>query len=496
MSELGDAVDAADWPRALELSLAAWRTTHAVELAALIDAIDLRLPREQPPRLRSQIPSWWRELAMTFEATTLPTLLAASAIGHGGAASWTELRARWKSLGFAALAVLEKDYKGWGVYDRLEGANWVERVIALASWPDDPRLAQIFIAWLERPPITLAAPALAAIAELFADRLVAIADTRAVPRLERCIAEPRGALEATREHQVQAALRVVAAIRARRDTPLEPTLAAEVARCLARLPHDEPDTAKADADIAALWQAVATNRDDLATRLVLADALVARGDPRGDFIALQCSDVSRNADRARTLLRRHWSEWLGDLALLVSRKSTVFEHGMLRTTRIGTATTPPWVWGKVRDHRELQTVVDLRPDIVPPDDYAELCAALPHLETLGIDAPETIQHLAAIGARLPVTVVGYSEHNATLPSIRDLPALLGVCRDLATCAPKLAELDLIYLHGSTQSELDRVLPELPGLFPALRKLRIASFNFHEQPAVRARAQAMPLVEIY
>ncbi|HEY5934822.1 MAG TPA: hypothetical protein VIU61_09310 [Kofleriaceae bacterium] len=496
MSELEAAVTAGDWPLAIDLALTIWRETRAIELAELIDAIDLRLPREPAPREKSRIKYWWLDRAMRFATADLPMLLATASSGHGGAGSWTELRERWKSLGFAALATLEKHHPGWGVYDRLEGATWLERVLALTSWPDDPRLAPVLLSWLERPPITLGVSALRSVAELLADRVSVLGDARVIPRLEAMIAEPRGALEATRTHQVDLARRVVTAIDARPATPLDPALAGEIVRCRALLAVAPPDTAKTDADIATMWRAVAADRDDLATRLVLADALVAAGDPRGDFIALQCSGVSRNAERARTLLHRHWATWLGDLALLVSRRTTVFEHGMIRATLAGTANTPPWVWAKVHGHRELQTLVELRPDVAPPDSYAELVASLPHLKTLGIDAPETIRHLAALGARLDVTRVEYKDYNLTLASTRKGFGLLEISRDLAISAPLLEELHLVHLNGPARLELDRVLPELPALFPAIRKIRVSSYNFHDQPDARARVLALPFVEIY
>lgn len=67
------------------------------------------------------------------------------------------------------------------------------------------------------------------------------------------------------------------------------------------------------------FENVGRSRDD-ATRLVLADALTERGDPRGEFIALtvkraQASGLQRR--RLEKLFRRHRREWLGALAAVV-----------------------------------------------------------------------------------------------------------------------------------------------------------------------------------
>ena len=64
--------------------------------------------------------------------------------------------------------------------------------------------------------------------------------------------------------------------------------------------------------IDALFAAVWANPEDDATRLVLADALLAIGDPRGELIHLQFSD-RHDEGAARRLLQRHGMTWLGAL---------------------------------------------------------------------------------------------------------------------------------------------------------------------------------------
>lgn len=69
--------------------------------------------------------------------------------------------------------------------------------------------------------------------------------------------------------------------------------------------------------------------DDLARRLVVADELLAAGDPRGEFIALQFESSARSRKRAQKLLARHRAAWLGRLEGTVVGGSDVWRHGFL-----------------------------------------------------------------------------------------------------------------------------------------------------------------------
>ncbi|MGV3620497.1 MAG: TIGR02996 domain-containing protein [Archangium sp.] len=71
-----------------------------------------------------------------------------------------------------------------------------------------------------------------------------------------------------------------------------------------------------------LWSAVLSSPDDLDARLVYADALTEEGDPRGEFISLQCKRAlerlrgkALSAAKAREaeLLLAHSEEWFGPL---------------------------------------------------------------------------------------------------------------------------------------------------------------------------------------
>jgi len=89
-------------------------------------------------------------------------------------------------------------------------------------------------------------------------------------------------------------------------------------------------------NLEALLQAIHENPDDDAPRLVYADALLERGDPRGELINLQLTtgDEDREARRrASELLQAHGKHWLGSLAPVV-RAGYVFARGFLSECRV------------------------------------------------------------------------------------------------------------------------------------------------------------------
>ncbi len=85
----------------------------------------------------------------------------------------------------------------------------------------------------------------------------------------------------------------------------------------------------------ALFENILANPTDLELRSVWADALLERGDPRGELITLQIRGEAgpltpAQDKRIRSLIAKHRGEWLGELAGVVqSREGLVFERGVL-----------------------------------------------------------------------------------------------------------------------------------------------------------------------
>ncbi len=76
-----------------------------------------------------------------------------------------------------------------------------------------------------------------------------------------------------------------------------------------------------------LLEAIYAAPDDDAPRLVYADALLERGDPRGELIARQCQ-----GDPATDLVTEHGDRFLGELAPILI--ASTFERGFLATAKI------------------------------------------------------------------------------------------------------------------------------------------------------------------
>ncbi|MFY1827959.1 hypothetical protein ACN47A_18710 [Myxococcus fulvus] len=95
--------------------------------------------------------------------------------------------------------------------------------------------------------------------------------------------------------------------------------------------------------------------DDDAARLVMADELVALGDPWGEFIVLQCSPAPDEA-RVHALLQAHRSSWEAPLGPLVAPARTRFERGFPVAVQLGhwAGHHPSWpepsvAWSTVRE---------------------------------------------------------------------------------------------------------------------------------------------------
>src|SRR5687768_13769292 len=82
--------------------------------------------------------------------------------------------------------------------------------------------------------------------------------------------------------------------------------------------------------IARLFQTVYDDPRNLAVRHVLADALLERGDPRGELIMMQCQGTDDGAE----LVANHGVAFLGPLAPVVDLARSRFRRGFLETAAV------------------------------------------------------------------------------------------------------------------------------------------------------------------
>jgi uncharacterized protein (TIGR02996 family) len=88
-----------------------------------------------------------------------------------------------------------------------------------------------------------------------------------------------------------------------------------------------------------LWQAVLASPHDPHPRQVHADFLLAHGDPRGEFIALQLLEKAgelgpEGRRRMNWLERTHAAEWLHDIGWAIVPGSAIFERGFVKHIRM------------------------------------------------------------------------------------------------------------------------------------------------------------------
>jgi uncharacterized protein (TIGR02996 family) len=471
LDELRAAIAERDWPHALRRAHAAWRELRDPALADLVERIAARaVAPEQPPKGKA-LQAWWLEHAVPYHVDRATTALAH--VGErlkGNDVLWTAIVERFaradEEPGGRFVADFEAECS-FG-YRAATHTNAIERLAAIANWPDDPRAAPVLARWLVEAPVRWDAlehkRATQVYYEAIARRLEALGDARVAPLLEPCIARPRGPTATIRTLQRSLAERVLASLAGHERDPALAALAAELAA--------PPTATSRPVDEAELWRQCAVQRDSVEPRLVLADLLVERGDARGEVIALMCDGSAKAMSRAHKLLRTHWKEWLGDLALVLNRNGTEFRRGMLEVARVGVPTTPDWAFTRVHGHRELATVHTIRTGDVAPADFAAFVAGVPRPERLAVDAPEIVDELRRLRAHWPITALEYGHYSVRTPYRYAFPPLAETFRHVAEIMPELVEIRFHRMSWphDVQQQLPPLVRALPEHFPKLQKI--------------------------
>lgn len=197
---------------------------------------------------------------------------------------------------------------------------------------------------------------------------------------------------------------------------------------------------------AEFFQAVLAAPDDDAPRLVFADFLTGEGDPRGEFIALQCRLAATPDDEARRQLRiaenkllaAHEAKWTADFFAVA--KSTPFRKV------------------KVVFHRGFLEEATLPIDAL--DDLEPLFHAAPLLRRLRFDSPGFTGQTHA-----PPTLAGRLS-SPRLRNVKSLDLRLpaggdAVARELAQC-PHLTGLHTLHLEATSWPIPDFPTPIFSG----------------------------------
>jgi uncharacterized protein (TIGR02996 family) len=292
------AMKTGDDPAALRALLEAWRSTRSSQIAELVERVSDRYASQLPPingRSRAEIHDMWLGVCAEQRATDLPRLLASITATHG------------------------------------RSTDALARVNALASWPSDPRTAGGALAVIEKPYFYASStrPFWKAMIALVVDHQ----DPRAIDALDALAKRFRltstyqnlTSTNAWFKNQLKTAANQ---LRDRAPAPSElDTATKKACDAIATMLETE------DALLAEIY----ANPEDDQPRQVYADLLQQRGDPRGDFIALQ---LAGDAKRSAELLAQYARTWVGPLAGVLDLDQCVFERGFLSRARLYDDTRP------------------------------------------------------------------------------------------------------------------------------------------------------------
>jgi uncharacterized protein (TIGR02996 family) len=316
---------------AYELALAAWRETHAPELAVLVERAARAFATADPLPTKSQKArvEAWLARARTREP----------------------YEARWL---LEQLRPLVEARKGSIVAACLD---------ELVTVRDDPSLTLAACALLALPGGAVAFGTWGKVLTRMFKLLANSCDARAIPQLEALAATTpsrEGNTESALEFVRERSPALFATLRAVPVRALAADELAVVATCTAALDQPLPaaaaeasPTGSADA----LFEAVLAAPADDQARAVWADALQEVGDPRGELIALQLAGATNEkaAKSAQKLIAKHWRTWVGALAPAIIATSVEFERGLLdacvtdvRRKSVATAIFDHPHWASVR----------------------------------------------------------------------------------------------------------------------------------------------------
>jgi uncharacterized protein (TIGR02996 family) len=304
------AMDAGHPERALAPLLECWRASRALQLRELITTLSAQLvtraPRIEGKTLHKRVVAWW-DRARSRDPLDLPLL-----------------------LGLVAEVSIGK------------ARNMIDE---LASWPADPRLACWLLELSRDPPHQLSGNSSRGVWQRAATIIGRSADEATLSDLEQRLADIGDQpvqpvrsdldfdLDATLASHLQRARKAAVKLLGTKRGALDPADEKRCERLRSRL--GAPAARRAAASVEQLLLAVYQAPEVIGHRLVLADLLQERGDPRGELIALQCADKRTNQGRKRIkeLLRAHQREWLGALAPVVQKTGLAFERGFLSAAR-------------------------------------------------------------------------------------------------------------------------------------------------------------------
>jgi uncharacterized protein (TIGR02996 family) len=208
----------------------------------------------------------------------------------------------------------------------------------------------------------------------------------------------------------------------------------------------------------ALLDAIVANPDDDAPRMVYADLLESRGDPRGEFIQLQCRAAQsiETIARQNELERAHASTWLAPILALKLGARFTFRRGF------------------------VDEIQGRFPAVVENAEVLATHAPLLHAADLGVDGQRDRDRLAT-PASSPVlrrlrSLRVFGKHKGETRDARGPIAKLDGLRELGLSQLRAFVLETLRAKGS---ELRALVETMPSLEALTLKMRLPPRDTHE-----------------
>ncbi|MDP1829409.1 MAG: TIGR02996 domain-containing protein [Archangium sp.] len=294
LTEALDLERAGELQAALPLFLELWRLTRAPALATHIEQLSATLEGTLPPvdvstrSVSKAIEARLKNCGPLDVGPLITAIVRATSTRPGSYVFLVELARQHPHDPRVASAVhsmiLKPPFAG------TEGAFYGDLVLALER-SGDPRLVADIVQWSE-------------IQE----------------RHRRSVRKERENLDLLRD----------AAARVRKRNPWP-----EVPWVQERLTHRPPVRKPSSVDAEKLLAAIYADPADIGPRIVYADLLISRNDPRGEFISLQCqrADGAKPTAREQALLKNHGRAWLGALESSIRKQGLVYRRGFIAQAR-------------------------------------------------------------------------------------------------------------------------------------------------------------------
>ncbi|MBL8916623.1 MAG: TIGR02996 domain-containing protein [Archangium sp.] len=335
VEELLKAVRGGKWLEALQLALPLWRTSRDATLHRLIVGVGQQVDQTVKPLTGPKAGIVKKQLAWAKEK-------APGVVGR----------------------MLEPNPVG----------NWADRhrlMVALAAWPADPRIgahALVLAKSFARGHLTVPSyfPPLLDVLMQHADAVVVEAAKDERSNITHAEAK---ALEKSLAKCV----------------PLDAAVKKQLEDVVKSV-----EAPAASGDEGTLLEAIYARPEDDGARAVYADALSARGDPRGEFITLQLAPKLTTAQRARmrSLLDKHERIWSGPLVTVLEKRT--YERGFLVAGELGYLvserlhpTAPEWKTVE-RLKRATPKIGKQFNQLVELETYDSMSGTFPRLTSLGV----------------------------------------------------------------------------------------------------------------